>query len=300
MREETINECPGTQINDKIIDTNNIGQEEKVSIIIPALNEAECISKVLTDISNLKGSNDCSQFFEVIVVNNGSTDNTKEIAKQHGVIVVDEPRRGYGQACWTGINVSHGNILLFLDADGSADINDANYLIDAIRSGADLAIGTRNNPEPGAMSAPQKFGNALACALIRLIWKAPVTDLGPFRAIKKSVFYNLKMQDRGFGWTIEMQIKANRHKAVIRETPVSWRIRDAGQSKISGTVNGVLKAGTGILSMIFKLWWQDRTLNRSPPTNEKVGTSTIHFSPPVATVEHQFYRPITHSKEIKQ
>lgn len=229
-----------------------------VSVIIPAFNEASCIAEVLKDVQSLKNN---VRSLEIIVVDNNSTDETGVIAEALGATVIRESKRGYGQACWTGVQASQGDVLLFVDGDGSVSVNDFVPMIDAIEHGADLAIGVRSNPQPGSMSSAQIFGNALACFLIRTLWRNPIKDLGPLRAITRTLFDSINMQDRSFGWTVEMQVKACKLKAKITDVPVSWLARTGGQSKISGTVSGVILAGTGILGMVAKLWWQEKSQN---------------------------------------
>lgn len=233
----------------------------QVSVIIPACNEALCIGAVLEELFAVINADTDFPPCEVIVVDNASSDDTACIARESGALVVTEPRLGYGQSCWTGVQASHGDILLFLDADGSACPDKATQLLAIIDAGADLVVATRHCGKRSSMSFAQCFGNDLAVRLIRLLWRIPVTDLGPFRAIRRDTFYALDMVDRRFGWTVEMQVKAYRIGARVVDVPVAWRDRIAGQSKISGTVSGVLGAGVGIIGMIARLWLYER-LNR--------------------------------------
>lgn len=229
-----------------------------VSVIIPAHNEGACIAQVLVDIFNLRGKDGQFPFLEVIVVDNASSDNTAEIAARYGARVINEPTPGYGQACWAGIQASKGDVLMFVDADGAVDITQAEDLLHPIQTGADLVIGNREQIEADAMTFPQWFGNRFACQLIRLIWRMPISDLGPFRVITRRCLNTLQMQDRGFGWTVEMQVKAMQLRAQVAHVPVRWQARVAGESKISGTFRGVFFAGIGILKMISQLWWRER------------------------------------------
>ncbi len=258
-------EKTGIDINPNTISDGNIVNTMKVSVIIPAFNEAECIGSVLHDVFALKDEHGHRVFHEVIVVDNASTDATASIANNGGATVITEHQQGYGQACWTGVLHASGDILLFIDGDGSANVADSVPLLAAINAGNELAIGIRSHPEPGAMSLSQRFGNVFACWLIRRIWKVPVTDLGPLRAITRSLYDRIRMQDRAFGWTVEMQIKADQLNANVANIPVSWHRRSAGHSKISGTLQGVVGAGFGIIRMIARLWWQQRHTTDVPP-----------------------------------
>jgi len=218
----------------------------RVRAIIPALNEAASIGEVLADIPRWVD--------EVVVVDNGSTDNTAQIAAQAGARVVSEPRRGYGQACLTGLAALGAcDVVVFLDGDYSDHPDQMHRLAEPIvRGEADLVIGSRvlGRRERGALTIQARFGNWLACRLIRLFWKVRYTDLGPFRAVRYTALKQLGMRDRDYGWTVEMQIQAAQHGLRIREVPVSYR-RRIGKSKISGTVSGIIGAGTKILSTIF-------------------------------------------------
>lgn len=228
----------------------------KVSVIIPAHNEEDCIGVVVDQVVDYFIHSQSHLNFEVIVVDNGSTDATQYIAKAHGAKVVYEPKLGYGQACWQGIQASSGDVLAFVDGDGAVDIHDFDKLLEPLIDGADLVIGSRLTAPTESLTPPQRFGNRLACWLIRLIWRYPVHDLGPFRVLRRSFFDRLSMQDRGFGWTIEMQIRAFQLDANVVDVPVKWQPRIAGQSKISGTLRGVFLAGRDIIGMIFRQWWR--------------------------------------------
>lgn len=220
----------------------------KVSVIIPALNEEGSIGAVLDHIpKDLAG--------DVIVVDNGSTDNTAAIASAKGARVFSEPRRGYGYACLRGIaELQSPDVVAFLDADFSDFPEEMTLLTEPILSDqADLVIGSRilGKREKNALPPHAAFGNHLASFLIRLFFGFRYTDLGPFRAIRYSSLRQLKMEDRTWGWTVEMQVKAVREHLRIREVPVSYRKR-IGQSKISGTLIGSIKAGYKILWTILK------------------------------------------------
>jgi glycosyltransferase involved in cell wall biosynthesis len=230
----------------------------QVSAIVPARNEAPCIAAVVQALRALRQADGTPLLLEVVVADNGSSDGTGTIATLAGARVVNVPQPGYGQACWAAVQACRGNVLLFVDGDGAADASDAPALLAALTHGADLVIGARINPDPGAMTPPQRMGNALACTLMRWIWRMPAHDLGPYRAIRRHAFERLDMRDRSFGWTVEMQVRAHALQLTVQDVPVAWRARSGGVSKISGTWRGVLGAGTGILSMIARLWWRER------------------------------------------
>jgi glycosyltransferase involved in cell wall biosynthesis len=217
-------------------------------VIIPALDEEASIGAVLDAIP--------AWVDERIVIDNGCSDNTAAVAKTHGARVIEEPRPGYGAACLRGIAAARdADILVFLDADFSDDPAAMDRLVDPIVAGrADIAISDRTSTAEGraAMSAAQLFGNRLACLLIRLFWGHRYHDLGPFRAVRRAALEGLAMADRDFGWTVEMQIRALKHKLAIAEVPVVYRERLAGRSKISGTLSGVFGAGRKILTVIFR------------------------------------------------
>jgi glycosyltransferase involved in cell wall biosynthesis len=229
-----------------------------VYAIVPAYNEAPAIALVVAGLCALRNAAGRPLVERVIVADNGSTDGTGELAARAGAVVVREPRRGYGYACLAGIAAAgEADILLFVDGDHSVLPQEAHAVLAPFDGNADLVIGRRVRVAPGAMSLPQRFGNALACRICRLIWGMPMSDLGPFRAIGRGALAALCMEDKTFGWTIEMQLKAFALGQQVREVPVSLRCR-IGQSKVSGTVSGVIGAGTGILSMIARLWWRER------------------------------------------
>lgn len=234
------------------------------AVIIPALNEERAVGQVVTNLlqAGIPG------LHAVIVVDNGSSDHTSQMARAAGAVVVSEPRRGYGQACLAGLKQlpADTNIVLFADADGSDLASDAVRLVSQVVMGhADLAIGSRmlGLVEPGAMTWPQRFGNWLAPTLIRMVWGTHYTDLGPLRAIRRDSLEMLSMQDRNFGWTVEMQVRAARLGLRITELPVGYR-RRIGISKISGTLSGVLKAGTKILYVVAREAFTGPPLGKPP------------------------------------
>jgi glycosyltransferase involved in cell wall biosynthesis len=219
----------------------------RVSVIIPALNEENAIGKVLDDVPKWVD--------EVVVVDNGSTDETTKIASGKGARVVSEPERGYGSACLKGIDsVSCPEIVVFLDGDYSDYPEEMDLLVDPILDGeADMVIGSRITGDRGekALTELAIFGNKLTCSLLKMIWGQSCTDLGPFRAISYNSLIGLKMTDRGFGWTVEMQIKAAKNGLKVLEVPVSYRER-IGESKISGNILSALRAGVKIMATVFR------------------------------------------------
>ena len=220
-----------------------------VAVIIPAHNEEASLPRVLEAIPK-----DCVN--SVIVVDNGSTDATARVAREHGAVVVSEPKRGYGYACLAGIQEalqSDPDLLVFLDGDYSDYPEDMPELLDAIGRGNDLVIGSRmiGEREPGALLPQALFGNWLATLLIRIFWGYRFTDLGPFRAVKTESLLRMKMSDGTYGWTVEMQIKAAKLGMICTEVPVRYRKR-IGVSKVTGTVSGTIKASWKILYTIFR------------------------------------------------
>jgi hypothetical protein len=219
----------------------------RIAVIIPAFNEAPSIAKVIEAIPDWVD--------QIIVGDNGSTDDTASIAEAVGATVVHEPERGYGAACLRAMEALESPVVVvFLDADFSDDPAEMDRLVDPILNGdADIVIGSRvlGEADPGALTPQQRFGNRLACWLMRLFWQTSYTDLGPFRAIRYATLRELDMRDRNWGWTVELQVRAAQQRLRIIETPVRYRKR-IGRSKISGTVSGVIKAGAKILYFIFR------------------------------------------------
>jgi glycosyltransferase involved in cell wall biosynthesis len=224
------------------------GAAVPVDVIIPALDEQEAIGQVVVGVLRQP------RVRSVIVVDNGSTDRTAEVAREAGATVVREPARGYGAACLAGMAALPGDaeVVVFVDGDASDDPDDLPELIAPIMQGrADLVVGSRalGRAERGALTWPQRVGNRIASTWLRRRFGMRATDLGPFRAIRASALAQLGMRDRGYGWTVEMQIRAARGGLRYAEVSVSYR-RRIGQSKISGTVRGVVGASTKILGML--------------------------------------------------
>lgn len=222
----------------------------RILVIIPAFNEAAAITQVIQDIPR-------GLVHEVIVVNNASTDATEKNASRAGATVLHESRRGYGYACLHGLAYASSrnpDVIVFLDGDYSDHPDELPTLIAPLQEGThDLVIGSRvkGKCERGALLPQARWGNRLACMLMRLIWGIQYSDLGPFRAIRYQSLVKLKMRDATFGWTIEMQIKAHLAGLRITEIPVSYR-RRVGVSKITGTLAGTIKASEKILGTIFR------------------------------------------------
>jgi hypothetical protein len=220
-------------------------------VVIPTLNEEASLPQVIARLHALG-------LARIRVVDNGSHDRTAEVAQRCGAEVIREPRRGYGQACWTGCEIlpSDAEWILFCNADGSDDIERVPAMLAATSGGAEFILGTRIVGDDGKdhLTTLQRFGNKFAVALIRLLWGVKYADLGPLRLISRRAFERLNMQDRGFGWTVEMQVRAAEEGLIVGEVPVRNFPRSAGVSKISGTFKGTLQAGTIILSTIVSLW----------------------------------------------
>ncbi len=216
-------------------------------VIIPALNEEAAIGGVVESIRD--------RVDRVIVVDNGSTDKTAEIARLAGAETLFVPEPGYGRACLAGIAAApEADILIFMDGDGADDPDDLERLLTPIREDqVDFILGSRllGPIQKGSLTLPQILGNSLATFLMRVFWKARFSDLGPFRAIRRSSFETLNMQAPTYGWTIEMQIRALKAGLRYTEIPVNYR-RRVGKSKISGTVKGVVLAGTFIIGTVFR------------------------------------------------
>ncbi|WP_108804988.1 glycosyltransferase family 2 protein [Aquimarina sp. Aq107] len=222
-----------------------------IKVIIPAFNEQDSIGHVINEIPDLVS--------EIIVVSNSSTDNTEEVARQAGATVLKEERMGYGYACLKGLDYVASQqavpeIIVFLDGDFSDYPEELTKIVaPIIDQDIDMVIGARDKKlrESGSMTIPQIFGNWLATSLMKLFFGAKFTDLGPFRAIKYDKLLELNMQDKTYGWTVEMQLKAIKRSFSYIEVPVRYKKR-IGVSKVSGTIKGAIFAGVKILSWIFK------------------------------------------------
>ena len=253
-----------------------------VDVVIPALNEAEALPYTLEPImefvhSKRKLPRSKAKIRKVILVDNGSTDETSAIAKSWGALVISEPQRGYGRACLAGIEalkIEPPHAVLFVDADGSDDLDDLDDLLALLQindpselrdrseryaihtdSPPALVIGSRARlATEGALTPLQSFGNALSCRLLRCFFGARFSDLGPFRVIRWSVLEQINMADQDYGWTVEMQAKACVYQLCSLEKDVHYYPRKAGDSKVSGTLQGSFKAGIKILWTIWRSW----------------------------------------------
>lgn len=222
-----------------------------IKVIIPAYNEEKAIANVIKDIP--------SYVDEVIVISNNSTDNTVAVAQSAGATVLTENKKGYGYACLKGLDYisklpNKPDIIVFLDGDYSDYPEELTKIVaPIITDGIDLVIGARaaNLREKNSMTPQQVFGNWLATFLMKVFFGATFTDLGPFRAIKYDKLVALNMEDKTYGWTVEMQLKALKQKFSYVEIPVRYKNR-IGVSKISGTVKGTFMAGIKIIGWIFK------------------------------------------------
>ena len=218
----------------------------RVSVIIPTHNEAPAIGRVLADLPS-------DLVTEVIVVDSNSTDGTGDVARKMGAKVVDEPRRGYGRACLTGLaNAQNPDVAVFLDGDYSDRPAELPVLLAPIFEGrADITLGSRlgGKSNAGALPWHQVFGNRLAASMVRLLYGVNISDLGPFRAGRAEVLRTLALEETTYGWAVEMIVKGAIAGFRIVEVPVSYHPR-IGKSKISGTVKGTIGAGWFILSRI--------------------------------------------------
>ena len=230
----------------------------RVGVIIPALNEAQCVKQVIIDIQTLSQSNR-PVADEIVLCDNGSTDETASIAKQSGAQVEYQVIRGYGIACLTALAAMKPvDIVLFINADGAEIIEQSTQLLDEIVAGADLVIGSRmlGQNEAGAMYLHQRIGTWLVVTLINCIWRQKLTDLGPFRAIRLDALKTLNLQDKNFGWTVEMQVQAIRKKFIYVEIAINTR-RSISHSKVSGTMLGTINTAKKMFSTIFYFAYQD-------------------------------------------
>lgn len=228
-----------------------VSNSVRISVVIPTHNEAQSIARVLGDLPS-------DLLSEVIVVDSNSNDGTQDIAAKMGARVIDEPRRGYGQACLKGIASAEApDIIVFLDGDYSDRPSELPVLLAPILEGrADIALGSRlRKPQvDGALPWHQAFGNRLAAGLIRMLYGLKISDLGPFRAARADVLRELALEQTTYGWAVEIILKGALSGSRIVEVPVSYHPR-IGKSKISGTVKGTLGATWFILSLIVRYYW---------------------------------------------
>jgi len=232
----------------------------RISVIIPTHNEAQAIGRVLTDLP-------CNLITEVIVVDSNSTDGTPDVARKMGSRVIEEPRRGYGRACLTGLaNAQNPDVVVFLDGDYSDRPSELPIILAPIlEGGADITLGSRFvGKKAGALPWHQSFGNRLAAGLIRLLYGVKITDLGPFRAGRADVLRALALEEATYGWAVEMIVKGAIAGFRIVEVSVSYHPR-IGKSKISGTVKGTVGAAWFILSRIVRYYFRRRRARTPRP-----------------------------------
>ena len=237
-----------------------------IALLIPAYNEAPNIQPLFEALDKATGIS----FSSVVVVDNGSTDETADLARAHGAVVLAEPRRGYGAACLCGLSWLDQQKLgidavLFLDADLSDDPAAMRHVLAPIEAGqAELVIGSRVRlAQPGSLNFIQRFGNRIACTLMYWTTGKKYSDLGPMRCVTSHALKSMSMRDQTWGWTVEMQMKAALLKLRVQEVDVPYRRRHAGRSKISGTLVGAIRAGWKITTTIIILWWGHRRSSSS-------------------------------------
>lgn len=226
-----------------------LSKQPITDVVIPALDEEATIEAVIRAIP--------TRARRVVVADNGSTDRTAALARAAGAEVVRETERGYGAACLAALaHLSNDppDVVVFLDGDGSDDPSELDALLAPLVQGAQMVIGsrTRGDAERGALTTPQRVGNALACHWIHWVYGERFSDLGPFRAIRWDALAALELRDRNWGWTVEMQLAAARQRMRCAEVPVRYRNRRGGRSKVSGTVRGSVSAGTKILWLLAR------------------------------------------------
>jgi glycosyltransferase involved in cell wall biosynthesis len=235
----------------------------RVSLIIPALNEEESLRGVLAKVPR-------ESVMEIVVVDNGSSDGTANVARQGGARVVKEESRGYGAACWAGFKATDGEILVFMDGDGSFSPAEIPKLTRPIRLGdADLVLGSRTLKVENARAIPlhARLGNWLITAMIGIASHVRTSDLGPFRAIRRETLQRLQMKEKTYGWPSEMIIKASKLGCRVVEVPISYRSRTGGKSKVSGNLLGSLRAAYSMLKVVTR--WSFWNPNRASSSTYK-------------------------------
>jgi len=242
-----------------------VSPDLRIVVVIPALNEELAIGPVVTRLRRQSAV----ALSAVIVVDNGSTDDTAEVARASGASVVREERRGYGSACYSGVlAASDADIIVLMDADAADDPADlARILEPIVWNEADLVVGSRvlGSAESGSMTSWQVAGNRITCALIGRIYRRTITDLGPFRAIRRRDLLRLEMREMTYGWSTEMVVKAFRAGYRYREVPVQYH-RRVGQSKVGGTFRGSLRAGRAMLltTLRYARWYPSVAIGEKP------------------------------------
>ena len=241
--------------------------QSRIFAVIPALNEEAVIGQVVQNLPR-------DLLDQIIVVDNGSTDDTAMVAWEAGAVVVTEPERGYGAACAAGVALARrlgATVIVLLDGDASDVPSDLHAILAPVLAGdADFVMGSRarGSAEPGALTPQQRFGNRLAARILRRYGLA-ITDLGPFRAIRADALAALDMRERTYGWSTEMLVKAARAGLRVHEAPVSYRKRAGGKSKVGGTICGSIKAAVVILQTAYRYAGWDPNPPAPFPTGER-------------------------------
>lgn len=230
----------------------------RLAVVIPALNEEEALPGLVGDVLAVAAAPDLPVTISAVyVVDNGSTDATADRARDAGANVVVESRRGYGRACLSGVLAADdAEIIALMDGDRSDVPAELPLLLDPLLGGeADLVIGSRTmgSHDPGSLTPQQRFGNGLAAVLLRLLYGVRVTDIGPFRVIRRQELLGLNMQEMTYGWSVEMIARAARNGLRVKEVPVSYRNREGGESKVSGNFQASIRAGYRIIGTIFRV-----------------------------------------------
>ncbi|HVL23227.1 MAG TPA: glycosyltransferase family 2 protein [Thermomicrobiales bacterium] len=229
----------------------------RAAVVIPCLNEEDAIGLLVADVRAVAASPDLPvDVTSILVVDNGSTDRTAAVAEAAGATVVPEPRRGYGRACLTGVEAAgEVDLIVLMDGDRSDRPDELPLLLAPLLAGeADLVIGSRllGSYEPGSLLPQQIVGNKVAAVLLRLLYGVRVTDIGPFRVIRRNTLLGLGMREMTYGWSVEMIARAARAGLTVREVPVTYRNRAGGVSKVSGNLRASLKAGYRIIGAILR------------------------------------------------
>jgi len=226
-----------------------------VTVVLPALDEAAALPAALASFP---------AGVDLLVVDNGSSDGTASVAAAAGARVVTEPRRGFGAACWAGVQASpHAEVIAFADADGSFDGADLPAVAGPVlRDEADLVIGSRlaGVRDPGAMPPFAVAANRVLGLACRLLFRVALSDLGPFRAVRRDALLALGVRDRGQGWPLEMIGRAGRAGLRVVEVPVRYRPRAGGTSKVSGSLRGSLRAAAAMAAVTGRLLAEGRPL----------------------------------------